>query len=191
MNFYFSFFLFYYKSFPAISVLFKFECFSLCMLSCLHSVQSHGLQPASSSVHGIFQLRIQEWVAISHSRGSSWPRDKTSTSCVSCIDRRFFFFFPPLSHLGSPFSSVQLRPTLCDPKNRSTPGLPVHHQLLELTQTQVHRVSDAIQPSHCLSSPSPPAPNPSQHQSFPESTLHMRWPKYWSFSFSISPSNEY
>ena len=55
--------------------------------------------------------------------------------------------------------------TLCDPMNRSTPGLPVHHQLPEVTQTHVHRVSDAIQPSHPLSSPSPPAPNPSQHQS--------------------------
>ena len=54
--------------------------------------------------------------------------------------------------------------TLCDPMNRSTPGLPVHHQLQEFTQTHVHRVSDAIQPSHPLSSPSPPAPNPSQHQ---------------------------
>ena len=53
----------------------------------------------------------------------------------------------------------------CDPMNRSTPGLPVHHQLLEFTQTHVHRVGDAIQPSHPLSSPSPPAPNPSQHQS--------------------------
>ena len=64
------------------------------------------------------------------------------------------------------FSSVaQLCPTLCDPMNRSTPGLPVHHQLLEFTQTHVHRVSDAIQPSHPLSSPSSPAPNPSQHQS--------------------------
>ena len=55
--------------------------------------------------------------------------------------------------------------TLCDPMNRSTPGLPVHHQLPEFTQTHVHRVSDAIRPSHPLSSPSPPAPNPSQHQS--------------------------
>ena len=55
--------------------------------------------------------------------------------------------------------------TRCDPMNRSTPGLPVHHQLPEFTQTHVHRVSDAIQPSHSLSSPSPPAPNPSQHQS--------------------------
>ena len=64
------------------------------------------------------------------------------------------------------FSSVaQSCPTLCDPMNRSMPGLPVHHQLADFTQTHVHRVSDAIQPSHHPSSPSPPAPNPSQHQS--------------------------
>ena len=63
------------------------------------------------------------------------------------------------------FSSVtQSCPTLCDPMNRSTPGLPVYHQLLEFTQTHVHRVGDAIQLSHALLSPSPPAPNPSQHQ---------------------------
>ena len=94
---------------------------------------------------------------------------------------------------GSQFSSVtQSCQTLRDPMNRSTPGLPVHHQLPEFTQTHVHRVGDAIQPSHPLSSPSPPAPNPSQHQGlFHKSTLRMRWPKYWSFSFSISPSNEH
>ena len=64
------------------------------------------------------------------------------------------------------FSSVARScPTLCDPVNRSTPGLPVHHQLLEFTQTHVHRVRDAIQPSHPRSSPSLPAPNSSQHQS--------------------------
>ena len=64
------------------------------------------------------------------------------------------------------YSSVaQSYPTLCDPMNCSTPGLPVHHQLPEFTETHVHQVSDAIQPSHPLSSPSPPAPNPSQHQS--------------------------
>ena len=64
------------------------------------------------------------------------------------------------------FSSVaQSCPTLCNPMNRSTPGLPVHHKVPEFTQTQVHRVSDAIQPSHPLASPSPPAPKPSQHQS--------------------------
>ena len=68
--------------------------------------------------------------------------------------------------LSVQFSSVaQSCPTLCDPMNHSTPGLPVHHQLPEFTQTQVHRVSDAIQPSDPLASPSPPAPNPSQHQS--------------------------
>ena len=91
------------------------------------------------------------------------------------------------------FSSVaQSCPTLCDPMNSSTPGLPVHHQLQEFNQTHVHQVSDAIQPSHPLSSPSLPAPSPSQHQNFSnESTLCMRWPKYWSFSFSIIPSNEY
>ena len=76
--------------------------------------------------------------------------------------------------------------------NCSTPGLPVHHQLPEFTQTHVHRVGDAIQPSHPLSSPSPPAPNPFQHQCLSnESALRIRWPKYWSLSFGISPSNEH
>ena len=76
--------------------------------------------------------------------------------------------------------------------NRSTPGLPVHCQLPEFTQTLVHQVGDAIQPSHPLSSPSPPAPTPSQYQVFSkESALCMRWPKYWSFSLSISPYNEH
>ena len=89
------------------------------------------------------------------------------------------------------FSSIaQSCPTLRDPMNRSTPGLPVHHQLPEFTQTHIHRVSDAIQPSHPLSSPSP-APNPSQHQSlFQWVNSLMRWPKYWCFSFSIIPSKE-
>ena len=86
---------------------------------------------------------------------------------------------------------AQSCPTLRDPMNRSTPGLPVHHQLLEFTQTHVHQVSDAIQPSHPLSSPSPLAPNPPSIRVFSnESTLRMRWPKYWSFSFSIIPSKE-
>ena len=69
---------------------------------------------------------------------------------------------------------------------------PPHHQLLELTQTHVHPVSDAIQPSHPLSSLYPPALNLSQHQGlFYESVLRIRWPKYWSLSFNISPSNEH
>ena len=87
---------------------------------------------------------------------------------------------------------AQSCPTLCDPMNRSTPGLPVHHQLPEFTQTHIHRVSDAIQPSHPLSSPSPSAPIPSSIRVFSnESTLRMRWPKYWSYSFSIIPSTEH
>ena len=74
----------------------------------------------------------------------------------------------------------------------STPGFPVHHQLPEFAQTHVHRVGDAIQPSHLLSSPSPPTFNHSQHRVLSdESVLCIRWPKYWRFSFSISPSNKY
>ena len=93
----------------------------------------------------------------------------------------------------SQFSSVaQSCPALCDPMDCSTPGLPVHHHLLELTQTHVHWVSDAIQPSYPLSSPSPlPLIFPSIRVFPNESVLHNRWTKYWSFSFSISPSNEY
>ena len=83
-------------------------------------------------------------------------------------------------------------PTLCDPMNRSTPGLPVHHQLPESTQTHVHRVGDAIQPSHPLLSPSPPTLIfPSVRVFSIESVLRIRWPKDWSFSFSTSPSNGY
>ena len=90
-------------------------------------------------------------------------------------------------------SVVQLCLTLYDPMDCSMPGLPVHHQLAEFTQTHVHRVSDAIQPSHPLSYPSPPALNlsPSIRVFSNELVLRIRWPKYWSFSFSISPSNEY
>ena len=74
----------------------------------------------------------------------------------------------------------------------STPGFPIHHQLPELVQTHVHRVDDAIQRSHPLLSPSPPAFSLSSYGVFSsESVLHIRWPKYWSFSFGISPSNEY
>ena len=86
------------------------------------------------------------------------------------------------------FSSVtQSCPTLCNPMNHSTPGLPVHHQFPESTQTHVHWVGDAIQLSPPLSSPSPPALNLSQHQGLSnELAFRIRWPKYWSFSFSIS-----
>ena len=104
-------------------------------------------------------------------------------------------FFAPfkncLVYITVQFSLVvQSCPTLCDSMNRSVPGLPVHHHLPEFTQTHVHRVGDAIQPSH------PVVPFSSCPQSLPasvfsnESTLHIRWPKYWSFSFSIIPSKE-
>ena len=82
--------------------------------------------------------------------------------------------------------------TLCDPMNCSTPGLPVHHQPPKFTQTHVHRVGDGIQPSHPLSSPSPPALNLSQHQDLFQwvSSSH-EVANYWNFSFSISPSSEH
>ena len=83
-------------------------------------------------------------------------------------------------------------PTLCNLMDCSMPGFPIHHDLPEFAQTHVHRVGDAIQPSHPLLSPSPPAFNFSQHQGlFQWVILHIRQPKYWSFSFSISPSSEY
>ena len=96
---------------------------------------------------------------------------------------------------SSSFSSVQfshsVASTLWDPMNRSTPSLPVHHQLPESTQTHVHRVSNAIQPSHPLSSPSPPAPNPSQHQSlFQWVNSSHEVAKVLEFHFSIIPSKE-
>ena len=98
-----------------------------------------------------------------------------------------------LPFLRFQFSSVaQSCPTLCNPMDCSTPGLPVRHQLLEFTQTHVHGVSEAVQPSHSLSSPSPPAFNLSQHQGlFKRVSSSHQVPKYWSFSFNISPSNEY
>ena len=83
---------------------------------------------------------------------------------------------------------------LCDPMDCSMPGFPIFHYLLAFSQIHIHWVSDAIQPSYPLPLSSPLAFNLSQHQGFffySESALHIRWPKYWSFSFSISPSNEY
>ena len=82
--------------------------------------------------------------------------------------------------------------TLCDPMDCSIPGLPVHHQLSELTQTHAYHIVDAIQPSHALPAPSPPTFNLPRIRVFSnESILHIRWPRYWSFSYSISPSNDY
>ena len=88
--------------------------------------------------------------------------------------------------------AAQLCVALCDPMDCSMPGFLALHHLLEFAQTHVHWVEDGNQPSHPLSSPSPPALNLSQHQDTSnESALHIVWPKFWNFSFSISPSNEY
>ena len=89
-------------------------------------------------------------------------------------------------------SVAQSCPTLWDPMVCSTPGFPVDHQLLEFAQIHVHQVGDAIQPSHPLSSPSPPPSIlPGIRVFFNELALCIRWPKYWSFSFSISPCNDH
>ena len=99
---------------------------------------------------------------------------------------------PGLQHSTQFGSVTQSRPTLCDPMDCSTPGLPVHHQLLEFTQTHVHWVGDAIQPSHPRSSPSPLAFDLSQHHGLFKwvSSLH-QVAKVWEFQLNISPSNEH
>ena len=109
-----------------------------------------------------------------------------------------WFFWPSVHSVLGLICSVQFSSvtqpclTLCDPMDFSISGFPVHHQLLELTQTHVHWVGDAIQASHPLSSHLPP---PSIFHSIRvfsnESVLYIKWPKYWSFSLCISPSNEY
>ena len=107
------------------------------------------------------------WCLLATARTYTSPEDQRVSHCTILKFKGGGRFHPAL-HWGSysQFSSVtQSCLTLCDPMNRSTPGLLVHHQLPEFTQTHVHRVSDAIQPFHPLSSPSPPAPSPSQHQS--------------------------
>ena len=99
-----------------------------------------------------------------------------------------FSFGQNTSHLQVFSSVAQSCPTLWDPMNRSTPGPPVHHQLPEFTQTHAHRVGDAIQPSHPLSSPSPPAPNPSQHQGPFQWVKSFQTPPIYSiFSYSLQP----
>ena len=118
-------------------------------------------------------IQVFVWTFISFSSGwIEWKGgDHVVDKCLTFKEASKLFskvvvpFSIDTGSVSVQFSSVvQLYPTLCDPMNRSTPGLPVHHQLLEFTQNHVHRVGDAIQPSHPLSSPSPPAPNPSQHQ---------------------------
>ena len=110
-----------------------------------------------------------------------------SGACVGCVVSL------PGARVSLPVrcSVAQLCPTLSDPVDCGTPGRPVLHSPPEFAQIHVRRVGDAIQPSHPLSSPSPPALNLAQHQGLFQSVLHNRRPKDWSFSFSISPSSEY
>ena len=136
--------------------------------SCLTLCDPMDCSLPPSSVHEIFQARILGWAAISSSRGQECrlsPQD----------ERLLLNHTKTQGFLATQFSSVtQSCLTLCSPMNCSTPGLPVHHQTPEFTQTQVHRVGDAIQPCHPLPSPSPPALNLSQHQSLFQSvnSLH-------------------
>ena len=161
------------------------SCHSL--LACNISVEKSANSPKGNSfVISSFSLTVFRTISLTFDTLIiSWCRSVwifletlcTSCSWISVSFLRFGKFSAVISlntfsnpfSLSSPsqFSSVQLlsRVRLCDPMNRSTPGLPGHHQLPEFTQTHVHRVSDVIQPSHPLSFPSPPAPNPSQHQS--------------------------
>ena len=116
-----------------------------------------------------------------------------SCTLIFLVAVKYIFILNIVKMLILQFSSItQLCLTLCDPMDCGTPDFPVHHQLLELAQTQVHQVEDAIQPSCPLSSPSPPAFNLSQHQGLFQwvSSSH-QVAKYCSFSFSISHSNEY
>ena len=124
---------------------------------CLTLCDLMDYSPPGSSVHGILRTRILEGVAISSFRDLPNPGIEPTSPALA---GGFLTTEPP-----GKFSSVaQSCLTLCDPKNRSMPGLPVHRQLLESTQTHVHRVGDAIQPSHPLSPPSPPALNLSWHR---------------------------
>ena len=116
-------------------------------------------------------------VPYKHDDGSQKPMTSGLNFYINCLNRS---------------ASVQPLSCVCLFVTPWTPGLPVYHQLPEFTQTHVHWVSDAIQPSHPLSSPSPPASIfPSNRVFSNESVLRITWPKYWSFSLSISPSNEY
>ena len=154
-------FIFYEETKPSYKIL-KGE-YSLCACVCPVAQLCLTLFDPWTVAHQallsvLSQARILEWVAISFPGHVTDPGIKPT---VSCIGRQMLYHCANI-----PFSSVQspVVPTLCDPMNCSTPRLPVHHQLPEFTQTHVHRVGDAIRPSHPLSSPPPPAPNPSQHQ---------------------------
>ena len=145
--------------------------------------------PSGFSMRGILQARILEWVAIPFSRGSSLPRDRT---WVSHIAGKYFF---PCGReaicISVQFSSVaQSCLTLCEPMNCSTPGLPVYSwSLPKLMSFESVMPTNHLIPCHPLLLLPSVFPNIRVFSN--ESALHIRWPKYWSFSFSISPSNEH
>ena len=157
------------------------------------ALQSHGLHGTCQTSLFMEFSRQEYW--------SGYPFPSPGDLLYSGIEPqspavagRFFTTEPPWKFflIALCCSITQSCPTLCDPMDCSMPGLPVLHHLPELAPTHVHWVVDAIQSSHLLSSPSPPASIfPSIRVFSNESALHSRWPKYWSFSFSISPSNEY
>ena len=147
-------------------------CPGSCMALGAPSEQGQGRQ-------GALRCKSSRWAAVGSGLAGSSPgaclpahlgRDRAGKSEMQVMvpahsEKRGHQLWSLGSRSDQIRSVTQSCPTLCDSMNRSTPGLPVHHQLPEFTQTHVHRVSDAIQPSHPLSSPSPPVPNPSQHQS--------------------------
>ena len=152
--------------------------------SCLNLCNLIDWIPPSSSVHGDSPGKNTGVVAMHSCRGSSHPRDRTQvsyiagrlftnqgTSEVHKITYRYTLHILLFLTVDHQFSTVQFSSVahsclpLCHPMNRNTPGLPIHHQLPEFTQTHVHQVSHASQTSHPLSFPSPLVPNPSQHQS--------------------------
>ena len=143
--------------------------------------------PLSYSLHCYVRSHVKNMLCNNYIETDTKNIDKNAY-----INVHIFVSFICIYVISVQFSSVtQSCPTLCEPMNCSTPSLPVHHQLLEFTQTHVHRVSDAIQPSHSLLSPSLPALIFPRVRVFSnESALRIRWPKYWSFSFNISPFNE-
>ena len=158
-----------------------------------NSLQPHGLYVAHQAPLslGILQARILEWVSMPSSGRSSQPRDQNQ---VSFIASRLFTLWGTREAPVMTFSSVQSlsHAWLCDPMNRSTPGLPVHHQLPDLLKLMP---IESVMPSSHLILCCPllllPPITPRIMVFSNESTLHMRWPKYWSFHFSVSPSNEH
>ena len=121
-----------------------------------------------AAVHGVAKSRtwLSNWIELRQMKISDFSQMHQTTEVLGRVTPKPGGISSNCNWDLLQFSSVQsLSPTLCDPMNCSTPNLPVHHQLPEFTQTHVHRVGNAIQPSHPLSSPSPPAPNPSQHHS--------------------------